>query len=99
MVNVLLRLIESALTADRATESYRVIDLQRLPADLRAFHEMYRPAYVAWAELFLGSLGRRRRGRRLQPGLPREGIALPHFSGAGPPRLRRPSGCGFRWTA
>ncbi|MFB7761602.1 sigma-70 family RNA polymerase sigma factor [Streptomyces xiamenensis] len=25
-----------------------------LPADLRAFHQLYRPAYVRWAELYLG---------------------------------------------
>ncbi|MFD7513020.1 sigma-70 family RNA polymerase sigma factor [Streptomyces sp. NPDC059853] len=26
-----------------------------LPADFRAFHQLYRPAYVRWAELFLGA--------------------------------------------
>ncbi|UED88467.1 sigma-70 family RNA polymerase sigma factor [Streptomyces profundus] len=26
-----------------------------LPADFRAFHQMYRPAYVRWAELYLGA--------------------------------------------
>ncbi|RKN38063.1 sigma-70 family RNA polymerase sigma factor [Streptomyces hoynatensis] len=25
-----------------------------LPADFRAFHQLYRPAYVRWAELYLG---------------------------------------------
>ncbi|WP_276324181.1 sigma-70 family RNA polymerase sigma factor [Streptomyces sp. RFCAC02] len=31
-----------------------VSPLISLPADLRAFHQMYRPAYVRWAELHLG---------------------------------------------
>ncbi|WP_326598168.1 RNA polymerase sigma factor [Streptomyces sp. NBC_01803] len=32
-----------------------VAPLQPLPADFRAFHQLYRPAYVRWAELFLGT--------------------------------------------
>ncbi|WP_347877268.1 sigma-70 family RNA polymerase sigma factor [Streptomyces sp. 8K308] len=31
-----------------------VAPLTPLPADFRAFHQMYRPAYVRWAELYLG---------------------------------------------
>ncbi|GAB2894378.1 RNA polymerase sigma factor [Streptomyces mayteni] len=31
-----------------------VAPLTPLPADFRAFHQMYRPAYVRWAELHLG---------------------------------------------
>ncbi|MGP4114904.1 RNA polymerase sigma factor [Streptomyces sp. 4N509B] len=29
--------------------------LSPLPADFRAFHQLYRPAYVRWAELYLGT--------------------------------------------
>ncbi|MGK5532742.1 sigma-70 family RNA polymerase sigma factor [Streptomyces sp. URMC 129] len=32
-----------------------VAPLSPLPADFRAFHQLYRPAYVRWAELFLGT--------------------------------------------
>ncbi|KAB8163418.1 sigma-70 family RNA polymerase sigma factor [Streptomyces sp. 3MP-14] len=32
-----------------------VAPLAPLPADFRAFHQMYRPAYVRWAELYLGN--------------------------------------------
>ncbi|MDT0267184.1 sigma-70 family RNA polymerase sigma factor [Streptomyces sp. DSM 44915] len=32
-----------------------VAPLSPLPADFRAFHQMYRPAYVRWAELYLGN--------------------------------------------
>ncbi|WP_370592685.1 sigma-70 family RNA polymerase sigma factor [Streptomyces sp. NBRC 109706] len=32
-----------------------VAPLSPLPADFRAFHQMYRPAYVRWAELYLGT--------------------------------------------
>ncbi|WP_234320448.1 sigma-70 family RNA polymerase sigma factor [Streptomyces sp. SBT349] len=31
-----------------------VAPLSPLPADFRAFHQLYRPAYVRWAELYLG---------------------------------------------
>lgn len=31
-----------------------IAPLPSLPADFRAFHQMYRPAYVRWAELYLG---------------------------------------------
>ncbi|MDT0309260.1 sigma-70 family RNA polymerase sigma factor [Streptomyces sp. DSM 44917] len=31
-----------------------VAPLAPLPADFRAFHQLYRPAYVRWAELYLG---------------------------------------------
>jgi RNA polymerase sigma-70 factor (ECF subfamily) len=33
----------------------RVAPLSPLPADFRAFHQLYRPAYVRWAELYLGT--------------------------------------------
>ncbi|ONK12707.1 sigma-70 family RNA polymerase sigma factor [Streptomyces sp. MP131-18] len=32
-----------------------VAPLPALPADFRAFHQLYRPAYVRWAELHLGN--------------------------------------------
>ncbi|MEO3752526.1 sigma-70 family RNA polymerase sigma factor [Streptomyces sp. B6B3] len=32
-----------------------VAPLSPLPADFRAFHQLYRPAYVRWAELYLGA--------------------------------------------
>jgi RNA polymerase sigma factor (sigma-70 family) len=32
-----------------------VSPLSPLPADFRAFHQLYRPAYVRWAELYLGA--------------------------------------------
>lgn len=32
-----------------------VAPLTPLPADFRAFHQMYRPAYVRWAELYLAN--------------------------------------------
>jgi RNA polymerase sigma-70 factor (ECF subfamily) len=32
-----------------------LIDLSCLPVDFQAFHQMQRPAYVRWAELYLGS--------------------------------------------
>lgn len=32
-----------------------VANLPPLPADFVAFHQLYRPAYVRWAELYLGS--------------------------------------------
>lgn len=32
-----------------------VAPLPPLPADFRAFHQMYRPAYVRWADLYLGT--------------------------------------------
>ncbi|GAA1928269.1 SigE family RNA polymerase sigma factor [Streptomyces sodiiphilus] len=32
-----------------------VIPLSLLPADFRAFHQLYRPAYVRWAELYMGA--------------------------------------------
>jgi RNA polymerase sigma-70 factor (ECF subfamily) len=31
-----------------------VAPLSPLPADFRAFHQLYRPAYVRWAQLYLG---------------------------------------------
>jgi RNA polymerase sigma-70 factor (ECF subfamily) len=33
----------------------RVIELPGLPIDFQAFHQLHRPAYVKWAELFLNS--------------------------------------------
>lgn len=32
-----------------------VAPVSPLPADFRAFHQLYRPAYVRWAELYLGT--------------------------------------------
>jgi hypothetical protein len=35
--------------------------MRKLPLDFEAFHRMYRPIYVHWAEIRLGSRAMRRR--------------------------------------
>lgn len=43
------------MTEDRQHRPPDVTAVPQLPADFRAFHELYRPIYVRWAEPFLGS--------------------------------------------
>ncbi|MEV1009289.1 sigma-70 family RNA polymerase sigma factor [Streptomyces sp. NPDC049881] len=42
------------MTGSPSPHRHGVSPLIPLPADLRAFHQLYRPAYVRWAELHLG---------------------------------------------
>ncbi|WP_223290867.1 sigma-70 family RNA polymerase sigma factor [Streptomyces avicenniae] len=42
------------MTGSPSPRRHGVGRLIPLPADLRAFHQLYRPAYVRWAELHLG---------------------------------------------
>ncbi|MEV3860082.1 sigma-70 family RNA polymerase sigma factor [Streptomyces sp. NPDC050095] len=43
------------MTEDHNSRPPDVSSLPGLPVDFRAFHELYRPAYIKWAEPFLGS--------------------------------------------